>query len=295
MIVLRIFFVILIAGPIVIGLFNYFQNKHAPNPDKSAHLNALINSSILFALAFNIIFFLQELFLVLGKKALGLTAFLYHNNHGWEGSHPMASLMQGSGALAIFVIGLTFCIFLRVIRNSVSIWKVLVIWLAFQGLLQSVPQVMIAGFANETDVGQALSGYLRFGPTLLGLIGALSIVVVVLLSISFSRPFLELAPEGIDLEKPKTRLRFLRDIAALPALIGCFLVIPFRVPPMTQMAAPFILMLFTIPWTWSIGGRIKNITPSENDINLRVRWEPILLLIAVLLVFRLILAPGIEI
>ena len=294
MIFLRIFFVLLIAGPIVLGIINYLQNKVHAKPEKTGQLNALINSAVLYAIAYNVMFFLQELFLVLGKKALGLTAYLYHNNHDWVGSHPMTSLMQGSGALAIFAIGLAFCLLLRFIRSSKSIWKLLVIWLAFHGLVQSVPQVMIAAFDQNTDVGQALGVYLAFGPTLLGVLGALSIVAMVLICISFSRPLLELASSEAGIDNPKSRLRFLRNIAALAAFTACILVIPFRVPPMTQMIGPFILLLFSIPWTWSIAGRIENVEPTANDINERIRWEPILVLVALLLVFRLVLAPGIE-
>jgi hypothetical protein len=58
---------------------------------------------VLYALAFNIIFFIQELFLALGKRWLGLKAVLYHNNHNWYGEHPMDDLAQGYGAVAIFI------------------------------------------------------------------------------------------------------------------------------------------------------------------------------------------------
>ena len=121
----------------------------------------MINSAVLYALAFNLIFFLQELFLGLGKKALGLEAFLSHNSHTWAGEHPTALLMQGSGALAILLIGLICLAIFRFIQNSKSIWKLFVLWLAFHGLILSIPQVMIAYFDPGTDVGEALVGYLN--------------------------------------------------------------------------------------------------------------------------------------
>jgi hypothetical protein len=56
---------------------------------------------LLYTLAFNLTFFIQELFLVVPKALTpGLRPTLFHNNHLWQGEHPLASLFQGTGALA---------------------------------------------------------------------------------------------------------------------------------------------------------------------------------------------------
>lgn len=289
----QLFFLILIISPIGLGLFNQYQNKGLEAPEKTGFYYGLINSAILYALAFNLIFFFQELFLVLGKKYLGLTAYLYHNNHTWDGTHPMASLMQGSGALAIFIIGLICLIWFQLIRKSASFWKVLVLWLAFQGLLQSIPQVMVAFFDKNTDVGQALAGYLNLDFPILPILAIASIWAIALVSIWFCRPLLETAPAEIDFDNSKVRLRYIRFIAAGAALLGCFLIIPFRILPMIQVIAPFIVSVFSIPWTWTVASRIKNIDRIYNNINEKIHWQPIALLIILLLIFRFILAPGI--
>ena len=60
----------------------------------------IVHSMLAYILAFNIIFFIQELFLVLPKAFTpGLRPTLFHNNHRWDGEHPLASLFQGTGAL----------------------------------------------------------------------------------------------------------------------------------------------------------------------------------------------------
>ena len=58
----------------------------------------LVLGSVLFcALAFNLTFFFQELFLVIPKALLpGVHATLYHNNHDWTGSDPRVELLQGT-------------------------------------------------------------------------------------------------------------------------------------------------------------------------------------------------------
>ena len=65
-----------------------------------------IGSALLYTLAFNLTFFIQELFLVVPKVLTpGLRPTLYHNNHLWLGENPLARLFQGTGALAIFISG----------------------------------------------------------------------------------------------------------------------------------------------------------------------------------------------
>ena len=69
MILVRVFFAMLVIGPILWGILNWFKYKGTAAPKVAINYATIINSAVFFALAFNIIFFLQEVFLVLGKKA----------------------------------------------------------------------------------------------------------------------------------------------------------------------------------------------------------------------------------
>src|ERR1044072_8261141 len=67
---------------------------------------AWLSSWLLAVLAFNLVFILQDFFLVLPKVLVpGLHPILFHNNHDWSGSDPIAELLQGTGALAIPLFG----------------------------------------------------------------------------------------------------------------------------------------------------------------------------------------------
>ena len=294
MILVQVFFAGLLLGPIIWGVLNWYRYKGTSVPKVVSGYTIMINSAVLFALAFNLIFFLQEVFLVLGKKALGLQAFLYHNNHNWVGEHPMTSLMQGSGALAIFLIGLIFLVIFRFIRNSGSIWKLFVLWLAFHGLLQSIPQVMAAYFSPGTDVGDALVGYLNLSQPLLIILAITSTTATALVSIWFSGKLLELAPIEADLNNPKLKLKYIRLIAVGAAVLGSLLVLPFRIPPIGLAAAPFIVSVFSIPWIWSAAAVSKPIRHTSNRLNEKIYWGPIIFLVPLLIFFRLVLAPGVE-
>lgn len=94
-------------------------------------------SALLYTLAFNSIFFIQELFLVLPKALTpGLRPTLFHNNHTWEGAHPLASLFQGTGALATFLTAIACVLLLRRGSGRSSMRLFLISWLSSQSRQQ---------------------------------------------------------------------------------------------------------------------------------------------------------------
>jgi hypothetical protein len=89
---------VLVAGPLLLGLTGLIRARRAPadavpEPAMPWNWKLTINSALLYALAFNLTFFIQELFLVLPKALTpGLRPTLFHNNHSWEGENPLANL-----------------------------------------------------------------------------------------------------------------------------------------------------------------------------------------------------------
>src|SRR4030095_4729981 len=109
----------------------------------------IAHSMLAYVLAFNLTFFIQELFLVLPKSMVpGLTATLYHNNHNWTGDAPTAELFQGTGAVAILISGLTFAF----IASRQAKPSFFVLWMAFNGLFQALPQFVVGAIVSGNDV-----------------------------------------------------------------------------------------------------------------------------------------------
>lgn len=294
MTIIQVFFATLFLAPIVWGALYWVKYKSVSSPKIIVNYSSLINSAVLYALAFNIIFFLQELFLVLGKNALGLKSFLYHNNHTWEGEHPLDTLMQGSGALAIFLIGLICLVVFKYLINYQSIWKLFVLWLAFHGLMQSLPQVVVATMDPNTDVGQALVGYLNLSQPLLLILAITCIIAIPPLNIWFSKKLLELFSGDIDMYNPKARFKYIRFVAVGAAFVGSILIIPFRVMPLSQAITPFVVFAISIPWIWVSAPVTRDIRHTGNRINDKIYLSPIVFLILLLIFFQLVLAPGVE-
>src|SRR5262245_17447751 len=92
-------------APFIAGV-RLLRPAPAPSPQDA---RALVGSTLLCALSFNLTFFWQELWLVIPKALVpGLHPVLYHNNHDWSGHVVVADLLQGTGAVATFVLGLSF-------------------------------------------------------------------------------------------------------------------------------------------------------------------------------------------
>lgn len=281
--------------PIFWGLYGYFKTRREEKSILAEQGNAtfvIINSAVLYALAFNIIFFIQELFLALGKRWLGLKATLYHNNHNWEGSHPMESLAQGYGAAAIFITGL-ICLFLANKTKRSTHWiHLFLLWLAFQGLAQSIPQFITAKAAPDTDTGQAFT-YLGIGEGLGVFIGIAGIIVMLYIGMLYSKYLLRLSPSIEMVNTASGRFGYLFRIALLAALVGIILIVPFRIMPWNRALAPLIVTLISIPIVFAHAWKAKVSETINSDVNKKILIVPIVLLLILLLVFQLILAPGV--
>lgn len=102
---------VLVVCPLLLALLGVFRARSEPPATAVAWDWGLVAlSALLYTVAFNLVFFVQELFLVLPKAFTpGLQPTLFHNNRLWEGEHPLASLFQGTGALATFLLGSSAC------------------------------------------------------------------------------------------------------------------------------------------------------------------------------------------
>jgi len=290
---------VMFIGPLALGLLGARRAATAGEHEGANGESALgvpwslvINSAVVYALAYNLTFFLQELFLVIPKAVYGLQPILYHNNHRWLGSDPIENLLQGSGALAILISGLVFRVVLSRQTKSPGLLKLFSIWMVYQGLAQSLHQVAESVLNPNHDVADALN-YLNAGVTLQYVLAIVALGSLVFVGLSLTRPLLELAPSSMHVETPGARTGFLAQIGTLSALIGTVLIIPFRIPPIAQIEGPAIVFMMPLFWTLANAWRVKVAQPVGNTSNQKVNWILVVALIGLLAIFRVVLAPGI--
>lgn len=249
----------------------------------------VVHSMLAYVLAFNLTFFIQELFLVLPKALVpGLQPTLFHNNHDWTGDAQIAELFQGTGALAILVSGLLFC-WLVARQERPGLFP---LWMAFNGLFQALPQFVVGAIVPENDMGRAYD-YLelgQFGETVLALLALAAMPVA---GLWLGRRFLASAWEGAPVASARTRFGYLLRMAGLAALAALPIIILYRVPRelVEVLSAPVLVPLFGYGWMQLAAfrsGDLKGLGAPP------ARLMPLALAaITLLAFFQLVLRPGI--
>jgi hypothetical protein len=293
------------AGPLLLGLAGLISARRGTAeaaPAKRWNWKLTVTSALLYTLAFNSIFFIQELFLVLPKALTpGLRPTLFHNNHTWEGDNPLASLFQGTGALATFLTATVCGLLLRRGWGRSATIRLFLIWMTYNGFLQSLPQVVVGAINPGNDVGMAMD---YFGLSALAKTGAALVALAAIPAIGLwlARPLLSLAEEPADVAGAGARTRFVFQVATLPALVAIVLIIPFRVPRelIEVVVVPFVVTIVGIAWIQAGAWRVSSVVSAGGGIKAQDApgtvsiAHPLIAVLILLLVFQLVLRPGIH-
>jgi hypothetical protein len=290
---------VVLIGPLVLGLLsahrtNATGKQQSTDSEFACRIpwSLIVNSAVLYALAYNLTFLLQELLLVIPKAIYGLQPILYHNNHRWLVSDPIEDLLQGSGALAVLISGLLFCGVLNRQSHAQSLFKLFSIWMVYHGLTQSLHQVVFTVLNPNSDVSDAL-GYLGAGEVLRYALAIAALGILVYVGLFLTRPLLGFAPSRAHVATPRARSRFILQIGTLSALVGVVLIIPFRIPPIERIEGPVLVFLFPLLWTLANAWRVNEAESVAKRVNQKVSWILVVALVGLLATFRLWLAPGV--
>jgi hypothetical protein len=290
----------LVLGPLSLGVRGFnaaSRTAVAPAAERTPAWDwgLAITSALLYALAFNLIFFIQELFLVLPKALTpGLRPTLFHNNHRWEGESALASLFQGTGAAAIFVTGLICAFILKYRVGRSSSVRLFLIWMAYNGFLQSLPQVVIGSIEPENDVGMAMD-YLHLGAPAKTAAALLALTAIPVVALWLRHPLLGVAGDSVRIASGRARTRFAFNIATLPAMTAILPIILFRVPRnwVEVVAVPVVVTLIGVSWiqagAWAVDG-----VKASGILKPKSMVYACSALLILLLVFQFILRPGIR-
>jgi hypothetical protein len=289
---------VLVGGPLVLGLAGLIGGRRVDNA-RSAPMpwdwRLTIGSALLYVLAFNLTFFIQELFLVLPKAFTpGLRPTLFHNNHGWEGDHPLARLFQGTGALATFLTAAICVEFLRRQSRRSSTLRLFLIWMAYSGFFMSLPQVVVGAIIPQNDVGMAMD-YLGLGVTSKTMAALVALAMIPPLALWLTRQLLSLAENPAFIADARARTRFIFQVATLPALAANVLIIPFRVPRewIEVIIVPAVVTLVGITWMQAGAWRISAVNSGGRLADRSIVYS-IAAVVILLLLFQLVLRPGVR-
>lgn len=205
---------VLVVGPLLLGLTGLYRTQRVsvgglPKAARPWDWKLTIASALLYALAFNLTFFIQELFLVVPKALTPrLLPILFHNNHTWAGENPLASLLQGTGALAIFITGLICALLLKQCPARSIGARLFLIWMAYNGFMQSLPQVVIGSVEPQNDFGMAMD-YLHFGVAAKTAAALAALIALAIAALTLRGPLLSVAQDMDDVRDNRTRTGYM--------------------------------------------------------------------------------------
>lgn len=292
---------ILLAGPLILGLVRLADTHRARADTKSSSTigwnpTLIVVSTLLYTLSFNLTFFIQELALVVSKAMVpGLRPTLFHNNHLWEGNNPLANLLQGTGALATFLVGIFCAILLHRRRGGAITVSLFFFWMAYSGIFMALPQVAIGALSPQNDVGMAMD-YLGLGTAAktIAALFALAAIPPFSLWLGSLLPGLGSSDMGSP-DSSNNRTHFVFQVATLPSLLAIPLIVLFRVPRewIEVLLLPVLVTLIGISWIQAGAGSTVRAKSNAEPEARSIAWAVAAVLI-LLLVFQLVLRPGIQ-
>jgi hypothetical protein len=287
-----------LAGPLVLALTGRGKAKRVSPSAAQAKAwdwKLTIMSTLLYVLAFNLTFFIQELLLVLPKAFTpGLQPTLFHNNHSWAGSNPVASLFQGTGALGTLLSGGICAMLLgRGVGKSASL-RLFLFWMAYSGVFMALPQVVIGALSDQSDIGMAMT-YFGLGTGSKTCAALIALALIPLLALRLGSVLLRQLSDPVTVMDEKGRQHFLFRTATLPALLALPLITLFRVPRewIEVLLVPSVVSVIGLVWiqagAWRPSGRVDRGNAKAGSLA-----PPLFAVVGLLLIFQVLLRPGIR-
>jgi hypothetical protein len=255
----------------------------------------ILDSTIMFVLAFIVTTILHEIAhaltgLMLGSQPILYDTFVEHRGLTDAGealtavAGPLFSLIQGMILFAVF----------NRMHSAPRMAQLFVLWMAIHGLVNFFGYLINAPFAPYGDIGQ-VAAYLRFSrPALLGLL-AIGVTANWAIGILATRPLLQLAPSAALIASPDARTHYVAHAAIVPWILGAAVIILIRYPPRFRITLiyPAVSGLFTIV-SWTRAGNVADVEIGAAAAGRGPLWPWVVLLAATLVLFRFVLARGIH-
>lgn len=289
---------VLAVGPLLLGLAGFLGARGAARAvGESPRWNAKLTlvSGLLYVLAFNLTFFIQEFFLVLPKAFLpGIRATLFHNNHAWAGEHPLVKLFQGTGALATVAVALIGLGLLE--RGSLrsTSTRLFAVWMTYCGFFMALPQVVVGALSGGSDLGMAMH-FLGLGEMAKTAAALIALALMPIIALRLTRALLELAAQPAQIATRGARTRFVFFTATLPVWLATLPIFAFRIPRewVEVIVVPCVVAWIGVIWMQAGAWRADIATARGRADDLALGW-PLLAVLLLLLLFQGVLRPGIH-
>lgn len=256
----------------------------------------VVNSAVCYVLAFLLTTVLHEFGHAIVGSVLGSHPVLHHNYvaHLDRGSLPVThqAWVALAGPLVSFVQGL---LLLPVVRNGRGggLFNLFLLWCMLLGFGNFLGYLMTGPIFTAGDIGK-VHDLLEVPVALRILLALLGAAALAWLAYFSTRPFLRFAPDPAQLVDVPSRMTFSFRIIILPWLIGSMVVTLLYLPVVAVVSIIYPItsgMVFIFPW--KNARRVEDAEAFGSTKLLGLAWSWYGAIVAAVLVFRMVLAPGI--
>jgi hypothetical protein len=257
----------------------------------------VLNSAVGYVLAFLLTTVLHESAHAIVGAVLGSSPVLHHNYVAHYGRDTMPVVHQVwialAGPLLSFAQGLLLLPLVKR-HGGGGLFKLFLLWCMLLGFGNFLGYLMTGPIFTAGDIGKVqllleLPMALRIG---IAVIGAAALAWVAYFS---TRPFLQFATHPLMVEDAASRTAFNFRIIILPWIIGSVAVTLLYLPVVAIVSIIYPItsgMVFIFPWQNAV--RVTDAHAQGNAALTGTNWTWYSLLVLAVLVFRLVLAPGVE-
>jgi hypothetical protein len=256
------------------------------------------NSTVLYLLAYLGFFLLQQATTVIAAGFFNYPTIvhyyeIYFNISPEAWYHDSVKTIFSSGPLVNFIVGITFLVIYNNIKENTGPFKLFFLW----GFLHSVNMLfgaLLVGTLFETGVGHVIS-WMYIMDTGRVLYSIISIFLLVIAGLLATRQFLISANSYYNEINKTNRTSFIIAQVFMPYIIGNILLIILRQPHFifydTFISFTLIICILPILVTYR---SFNELYFEEDEKKLRITWLTIVILLAVILFFRGVLAIGLR-
>jgi hypothetical protein len=257
----------------------------------------ILNSTVLYVLAFLLTTIIHES----GHAFLGYIntsePVLHHNYVEYlsaaQLSTPQKMSISLAGPLISLLQGLIIGLFYLRLKKQ-TLCRLFLLWFSVLGFSNFFGYLMTGPIFQEGDIGKVFS-LLNLPLTVQIIIAVIGAAILTYIAFKLTIPFLKFGYKQEWLFDPKSREHFLFRIIILPWIIGSIIVtiLYFPIVAVISIIYPFTSgMIFIFPWRNA--KRVETLKASENSKIGAYSILSYLSLIILVIIFRVILVPGIE-
>lgn len=284
---------VLLVVPILLLLFGWRAQKgRRGTAVPRVAFRRVAKSTLAFVIAFNLVFLVQELGLVIPKAFVpGLDPILFHNNHNYTPADPIHALMQGGGFVALIVMAFVCSTLLQRDPPRHAGARLLLAWLTFWAWVMALIQLPSAVLDPGNDLAKPFE-YLGYSTTIQIILGIIGLIGIPVATRAIVPDFLAVGPQPVN--RPTRRM--LRMVL-LPTFLGLPIIALFRLPGEIDrvIVSPAIMaiigVIWLMAWSWMVRPDERTVAPARNFSPIPWRW--VAATAVLLAIFQLVLRPGI--